>query len=223
VNFAFAVLSELTWRKLAVMLALGFSIPLIAALVGVRALSVMMALMLVSSAIANLLVALSADEAVKRGTALRFVYPVAILVLLIVHCAIAESARRYFGEALNPPNVRSGMVWLGVLRFGLDQSLWGVFALFVYLNRRIAQRMLQRVHATELRRVQLEAQLVESRLAAAQAQVDPQMLFGALADIREKLSTAAPEADERLDDLIQRLRSALAHTNSNGEPEARSL
>jgi hypothetical protein len=205
------------------MLALGFSIPLIAAFVGERALHVVMAVMLVSSAVANLLVALSADEAVKRGTALRMAYPVAIFTLLLVHCAIAESARRYFGEALNPPNVRPNMLWLGILRYGLDQSLWGIFALFVYLNRRIAQRMLQRVHTAELRRVQLEAQLVESRLAAAQAQGNPQMLFGALADIREKLSTAVPEADERLDGLIQRLRSALAHTDTNGDPAARNL
>ncbi|HEV2703768.1 MAG TPA: hypothetical protein VGV09_19240 [Steroidobacteraceae bacterium] len=164
----------------------------------------------------NLLVALSADEALKRGATLRLIYPVAILSVLLLHCAIAESALRYFGEALNPPYVRPDMLWIGVLRYGFDQSLWGVFALFVYLNRRIAQRMLQRVHEAELRRVQLEAQIVESRLAAARAQVDPQMLFGALADVRDRLSRGAPDAEQRLTGLIQRLRGALAHANGAG-------
>jgi sensor histidine kinase YesM len=84
--------------------------------------------------------------------------------------------------------------------------------MLVYLNRRLAQRMLEGVRGAELRRVQLERQLVESRLATAEAQIDPQMLFSALADIRLGLERASPDADAKLDGLVQRLRLALAGT-----------
>ena len=69
---------------------------------------------------------------------------------------------------------------------------------------------------TELKRVQVERQLIESRLAATQAQIDPRELFAALADIKARYQAAAPDADEKLDGLIQRLRTALARTVAVG-------
>ena len=45
--------------------------------------------------------------------------------------------------------------------------------------------------------MQLEGQLVESRLATAEAQVDPQMLFSALAEIRDGFSRSLPDADAK--------------------------
>ena len=72
--------------------------------------------------------------------------------------------------------------------------------------------MLERVQAAELKRVQLEGQLIESRLAMAEAQVDPQMLFSALEEIRDGFSHSLPNADAKLDELVQHLRSALART-----------
>jgi hypothetical protein len=72
-----------------------------------------------------------------------------------------------------------------------------------------------------LRRVQLEGQLIESRLATAEAQVDPQMLFSALAEIRDGFSRSSPDADAKLDDLVQQLRNALTRTRAvDGEDSA---
>jgi hypothetical protein len=82
----------------------------------------------------------------------------------------------------------------------------------IYMNRRTTERTLERLQAAELKRVQLEGQLIESRLAMAEAQVDPEMLFSALAQIRDGFSRSLPNADAKLDELVQRLRSALART-----------
>lgn len=219
-NFLRDVGVAVTWRKLAIMLALGAAMPVAAAMVGVQTARLAVFIAIGFSAVGNLLVALVADEVARRGVALRLVYPLAMVSVLLINCAIAEVAhwtQWYAGEAFNPQPLPAALRWTAVLRFGLDQSLWGVFALFVYLNRRIAERMLQGIRETQLRRVRLERQLVESRLAAAQAQVDPQMLFGALAEVRGKLSAGAPEANEQLDLLIHQLRAALARTVVVGE------
>jgi LytS/YehU family sensor histidine kinase len=68
-----------------------------------------------------------------------------------------------------------------------------------------------------LSRVRLEQQLIESRLATAEAQIDPRMLFEALREIRSSLARAEPQADTQLDRLIRRLRNALARTVVAGE------
>jgi sensor histidine kinase YesM len=93
-----------------------------------------------------------------------------------------------------------------------DIAVICAFGMVIYMNRRTAERMLERVQAAELKRVQLEGQLIESRLAMAEAQVDPQMLFSALAEIRDGFSRSLPNADAKLDELVQHLRSALART-----------
>jgi phage terminase Nu1 subunit (DNA packaging protein) len=93
-----------------------------------------------------------------------------------------------------------------------DIAVICAFGMVIFMNRRTAERMLERVQASELKRVQLEGQLIESRLAMAEAQVDPQMLFSALAEIRDGFSRSLPDADAKLDELVQHLRSALART-----------
>jgi hypothetical protein len=215
-----AVLSALTWRKILVMLAVGYSMPLIGLAEG-SSMRVARVLAVGLCAIGNLLVALCADETVKRGVRLRRLYPLALLSVLLVNYAIAAIA--HFVVGFGPVNVQPTRQWLGLLAFGIDSSLWGSFAVFVYVNSRITERMAQGVREVEMRRLRLETELVESRLAAAQAQVSPQMLLGALAEVRRKLSVDAPDADEQLAALIQRLRRALAQTAIASELEGAKL
>jgi len=66
------------------------------------------------------------------------------------------------------------------------------------------------VRAAELERVGVERRLIESRLAAAQAQIDPERVFRHLAEIRNLYASARPGADERLEALIQELRASVA-------------
>jgi len=74
-------------------------------------------------------------------------------------------------------------------------------------------RQIRRRHAA-LRAVQLERELLqrnasESRLQAMQARVEPQFLFGTLAQVDALYATDAQRADRVLDDLITYLRAAL--------------
>ncbi len=219
-TFARAILSALTWQRLTVMLALSFSLPLSGLLLGGPPIPQEMAFVLALSAITNLLVVLGADEVAKRGVPLRRVNTLAISSLLFANCAIVITTQWQFGVEFGGSAMPAVTHWVEALRIGINQSLWGVLVLFVYLNRRITERMQQGVREAESRRVRLEAQLVESRLVAAQAQVDPQMLFGALAEIRGKLASDAPDAADHLDTLIQRLRIALVSTVLSNGPEA---
>ncbi len=219
-TFARAILSALTWQRLTVMLALSFSLPLSGLLLGGPPIPQEMAFVLALSAITNLLMVLGADEVAKRGVPLRRVNTLAISSLLFGNCAIVIATQWEFGVKFGGSAMPAVTHWVEALQIGINQSLWGVLVLFVYLNRRIAERMQHGVREAELRRVRLEAQLVESRLVAAQAQVDPQMLFGALAEIRRKLESDAPDAADHLDSLIQRLRIALVSTVLSNGPEA---
>ena len=170
-------------------------------------------------AIKSLLIILAADEAVKRGARLRHVNILATLSLLFGNLLIADIAQQYFAVEFAKPPAPPTLRWISIIPFALNQSLWGVLALFVYLNRHIAERMLQGVQEAESQRVRQETELVESRLAAARAQVDPKLLFVDLAEIRDRLKIDTADADERLDALIHRLRSALARTDLGGGPE----
>jgi sensor histidine kinase YesM len=164
-------------------------------------------------------VALFADAALERGAKARYTYPLAIIMTLPL-AAISSIT----------------MLWVYVLIFGLPQTkahpwpgtvietsfhmyIYGAFVMLVYMNQRTADRMLESFRRAELRRVQLENQLVDSRLATAEAQIDPAMLFGALRDIKRGYERSAPQAEVELNTLIQSLRAALARTVAVRETE----
>jgi len=164
-------------------------------------------------------VALFADAALERGAKARYTYPLAIMMTLPL-AAIASVS----------------MLWIYVLIFGLTQTktnfwsgpvietsfhmyIYGAFVMLVYMNQRTADRLLENFRRAELRRVQLENQLVDSRLATAEAQIDPAMLFGALRDIKRGYERSAPEAEVELNALITSLRAALARTVAVRETE----
>jgi sensor histidine kinase YesM len=85
--------------------------------------------------------------------------------------------------------------------------LVGGIGLLAFYNHRSVERILQNVRTAELKRVRLERQLVESRLATAQAHIDPRALFESLARIRNLYASSQPQADRELENLIEKLRS----------------
>jgi sensor histidine kinase YesM len=157
-------------------------------------------------------IAFCADLAVARGARPILVY---VILLVFVNQAVAAA-------------VCAAMIWIYIKIFavGWPPLFWGFtsasgyfsvpcsLGLLVFMNGRAAERMLEGVRGAELRRVKLDQQLVESRLATAEAQIDPQMLFGELGQIKKGLENAQPDAEKRLDDLIQTLRAALARTRA---------
>jgi sensor histidine kinase YesM len=155
-------------------------------------------------------VAFCADEAVARGAR-----PIVINVILLVVVNQILAA-----------TVAAALQWIYVKIYAIPwpPKTWGFteasghfsvpcsLGLLIFMNGRAAERMLEGVRGAELRRVQLDRQLVESRLATAEAQIDPKMLFGALAQIKRGLEDSRPNAEKDLDNLIQTLRTALART-----------
>jgi hypothetical protein len=155
-------------------------------------------------------VAMCAEEAITRGARPIVVYSI---LLVLINPLIAAA-------------VTGAMQWLYLLVFTVARPppRWGFttasghfsvpcsLALLIYMNGRAADRMLEGVRGAELKRVRLDQQLVESRLATAEAQIDPQMLFGALAQIKRGFQESQQGAEEKLNELIQTLRAALART-----------
>jgi sensor histidine kinase YesM len=155
-------------------------------------------------------VAFCADEAVARGARPIVTYAILLVVVNQLLAAAVAGAMQWIYVTIYaipwPPSTWGFTVAGG--HFSVPCSL----GLLIFMNGRAAERMLEGVRAAELRRVQLDQQLVESRLATAEAQIDPKMLFGALAQIKRGLEDSRPNAEKDLDNLIQTLRSALART-----------
>jgi sensor histidine kinase YesM len=157
-------------------------------------------------------VAFCADAAIARGAKPIVVY---VVLLVFVNQALAAA-------------LCAAMQWIYMQIFAIPwpSKVWGFteasghfsvpssLGLLIFLNGRATERMLEGVRSAELRRVKLDQQLVESRLATAEAQIDPQMLFGELAAIKLGLDKSQPEAEKKLNDLIQTLRTALARTRA---------
>jgi hypothetical protein len=155
-------------------------------------------------------IAFCAEEAITRGAKPLVVYSLLLLFINQILALIVAGALQWVYSAVFAfpwPTPRWGFT--GVAG---QMSVPCSLALLVYMNGRAADRMLEGVRSAELRRVQLDRQLVESRLATAEAQIDPQMLFSALAQIKRGLEESQPDAEKNLNELIQKLRDALART-----------
>jgi hypothetical protein len=206
-----AVWSGITWRRVGLVLALGQLDPLQWS-VGFQFPGVPFGkahLEFAAAGVYSLLllpVALYADEAMRRGARPGYVYAATLLINPVLGCMVACLVLRLycFLYAIPLPEPR----W-GFLIAGIDFSVFGALGLMAFFYRRAAVRIVENLRGAELRRVELDRQLVESRLATAEAQVDPQMLFSALAQVKRSLQEGVPEAAGRLDELIQTLRAAL--------------
>jgi len=157
-------------------------------------------------------IAFCAEEAITRGARPLVVYSILLVFInQIVALAVAGTIQWVYSFifAFSWPAPRWGFTEAAG-RMSVPCSL----ALLVYMNGRAADRMLEGVRSAELRRVQLDRQLVESRLATAEAHIDPQMLFSALAQIKRGLEESQPDAEKKLNELIQKLRDALARTTA---------
>lgn len=94
--------------------------------------------------------------------------------------------------------------------------LLGGLAVFVYVRLRRVKRIQAAFERVELARASAGRQVLTSRLAAMQAQVEPTFLFSTLAQIEALYKRDVAGADQMLDDLIDYLRAALPQLR--GEP-----
>jgi hypothetical protein len=152
------------------------------------------------TALIMMLAAFAGDEYVRRGwSVLR-----AFAVILVG--AFGATALLHWGmtQLLGVSDPYQGFQQLLNSFLGAG-AYWGM-PLLVYLNRQSAARLLATVRAGELRRVQAERRLVESDLAAAQAQINPAAVLEKLSQVRDLYEAASAEADRELELLIGELR-----------------
>ena len=171
----------------------------------------------VSMALSVLLVvpvALLADQAVKRGAAPRFAYSIAVASTVPVTLLATSLTQQVYIFIFGLPPAIPNLLWRSTIAGGFFMDVYVAFGVLVFTNQRTADRILEHFRSSELRRAQLERQLVESRLATAEAQIDPTMLFDQLAKIKFGYAGGEAGAEAQLNDLIQTLRTALARTVS---------
>lgn len=212
-----AIWSALTWRKIALMQMLGLTFLQFRLLTVNTGVSTPVALTVYAfSAFGMLLVMLGADQIMGRGVRFGRTFPIAVVTNFLLACAISGVAQWFVGVPLSPNGTPMRMEFLIP---ALDNTLWGSFAMLAYLNHRTAQRILAAVRAAEQQRAQLDRQLIDTRLAAAEAELDPRAVLASLAEIRSGLRQGAPGAESKLEVLTLTLREALARTRAAGDME----
>ena len=141
------------------------------------------------------------------------------VLLVVVGSAVSVALRAwvYSGMTLTGDNI-SYLVgtWL---TWALLGSL--AYALF-YLTREDEQQR-QMLCDAALAQQALSAQMLQARLSALQAQIEPHFLFNTLANVRRLYETVPSRGREMLSSLIDYLRAALPSMRSNSSTLGREL
>jgi hypothetical protein len=95
-----------------------------------------------------------------------------------------------------------------------DTFILGSIVMLVYTRRRRELESLRALHKMQLKRQGLERDLLQSRLAATEAMVDPEGLLRDLRNIKTAYEEGRGEAEAELNELIDRLRARLSHTTA---------
>jgi hypothetical protein len=219
-----AARKELTWRRVLIAEALGVLLNVLRYLDGWGPTQHIVARSCFTTVAPLLLVvaALLAAEAVRRGAAPLRTYAAALIAAACASAALLFLLRLALGIHPLPGDASSAALreWVWIGSDIETVLLLGGIGFLAFYNHRSVERILQNVRAVELKRVRLENELIESRLATAQAQVDPRTLFESLARIRNLFAGSSPDADRALEELIQALRTRRVATGAAAPPGA---
>jgi len=105
-------------------------------------------------------------------------------------------------------------------------TLWaaiGAFGYWLFHSLRTDEAARNQLADAECRRESLQAQMVEARLCALQAQIEPHFLFNTLANVKRLYETAPSRGREMLSSLINYLRAALPTMREPGSTLAREI
>jgi hypothetical protein len=207
-DFAAAVRRAVTWRAIALTQSLALLYALIPWLLELAPHSRgYLLFLLVQQGVSGLcvmLAALAGDEAVRRGWR---VWRAFVVVTLSASLATAL-AQLGLDAGFGITDPLAGLPRC-LLTFFAVGTHWGT-VLMVYLNRQSAQRVLAGVRAVELARLRAEQQLIASRLAATETQVDPPAIRQRLQQLRDLYAVGSARADAELERLITELRQRAA-------------
>ena len=156
---------------------------------------------------------LVADRAVLLGAARVRAYVLAVVVASVLVAAVDTTVRLYFTDFFEgaapywkPVHTVSKLMWALVL---------GGFATFVYADLKRNRESAARLQAATLRRTQAARDVLQTRLQAMQARVEPQFLFDTLDRIGEIYDRDPAKGQRTIDDLIVYLRTAMPQMNSS--------
>jgi sensor histidine kinase YesM len=164
-----------------------------------------------------MLAVLIADQA--SPPSLRRWWPYVLAVVLGV--AIATSlfwlvSQRLFTipSALQLAGIPEGFDTIA-FRHGTNRLVICALATYVYVSHRFAAQRLAALRIVQIERATAERRVLESRLSAMQARVEPQFLVETLAQVERLYDVDAPAADRVLRELTAYLRAAIPRTGDS--------
>jgi sensor histidine kinase YesM len=171
------------------------------------------------NAFALLLCVLVADQVTGRDPRRRTVYALAVVAsaaLTIPITSIVWATMMVFEETRH--------LYLATTLYGFAAWLIiGGVATFVYIERRRTRVAQARMHAAAIDRAHTAKRMLEARLQAMQARVEPQFLFNTLARVRLLYRSDAVLAERMLGELIAYLRSAMPKVRDTSSTLAQEL
>jgi sensor histidine kinase YesM len=110
-----------------------------------------------------------------------------------------------------------------VFRHSTSRLLIGSLATYIYVSQRWGAHRLAALRAVQLERAQIEKRVLESRLAAVQARVEPQFLRDTLAQVERLYEIDAQAADRMLKEFTTYLRAAIPQIRDPASTVAREV
>jgi len=166
-----------------------------------------------------------ADRVTDRNPGRRWVYFASIVVAavgwLMVVTIIVQVTGLPLGWGPMQRADRGIAAWRGYGFF--EWLMLDGAATFIYLDAIRARREQLRLRTAQAERTLTAKHLLESRLQAMQARVEPAFLFNTLAHVRRLYETEAASAERMLDDLIRYLRAAMPHMRSTTSTVGREM
>jgi hypothetical protein len=169
-----------------------------------------------------------ADQCVAAGSSGRLAYTSAALGGVTVGALMWTAALNFGPNLFTDDSWRSEMtspwfVLIHPLFVALGWLLFGGAAVLLYGERRLALATLKRLRAAELERIVRSRQVIESRLQAMQARIEPQFLFDTLAHVRRLYGSDPALAGRMLEELAAFLRAAMPRMRDTSSTVAREV
>lgn len=141
-----------------------------------------------------------AEEAVRRGARRPLSFTVAVLTSSLL------SSLLFTAMWFDPAWIVERSKTLFVLENSIETILWASLAIIVFYNMEQTSRVREVLTQTQMKRVQIERRVLESRLETARKQIDAPTLFEELSEIRDALRREEPHGADALEHLIQHMR-----------------
>lgn len=172
-----------------------------------------------------------ADRAVDEGAPRRRAYVLAAVFGCLAGFLVAEPMEWAWRTYILPDRWPADWPWLHGTPalfhwplFHLTQWLPTAAAVvFLYADRRAADKTAQLLQAAELDRIRRSKIALEARLSAMQARVEPQFLFNTLVQVERLYELDARLAAQMMDELIAYLRAAMPRMRDTSSTVAQEI